>query len=76
MAEIVPVDKDYRLERYCSYWYNVSDDQLVQLGPVPSTPAIINSFRAKFPPNGAHHEAPASTAQGGPQLRRPGKRVV
>lgn len=51
IGQIVPVDKDYRLRPYHSYWYNVKDDRLVELGPVPPPETILTRFRAKFPPN-------------------------
>ncbi|MDE2019757.1 MAG: hypothetical protein KGJ13_05435 [Patescibacteria group bacterium] len=44
---------NYRLAPYCSYWYNVADDSLVEFGPVPDFPKIINTFRARFPPEQA-----------------------
>lgn len=69
---LVPVDRDYRLAPHCSYWYNVSEDSLVQFGPVPKSSTILDSFRAKFPPDDAQQpEADASKVQ-----RQPVKRVV
>lgn len=59
---LVPVDKDYKLARFCSYWYNVGDEKLVQFGPVPNKARIIETFRAKFPPNDAQHD-PAPKGQ-------------
>lgn len=53
VAGLVPVDKNYRLDKYCSYWYNVGDNELVQFGPVPNNTAILKTFRAKFPPEPA-----------------------
>lgn len=50
VAEFVPVDKDYRLPPYCSYWYNVKDNSLVEFSPVPNKSVIISTFRAMFPP--------------------------
>lgn len=57
---LVPVDKNYRLERFCSYWYNVGDNQLVQFGPVPNSSIILDTFRAKFPPEQAQDGQPPS----------------
>lgn len=51
IGQIVPVDKDYRLRPYHSYWYNVKEDRLVELSPVPPPEDILSRFRAKFPPN-------------------------
>lgn len=62
ISKLVPVDKDYRLERFCSYWYNVNDDDLVKFGPVPNGRAILDTFRAKLPPEQAQ-EAGAAPAQ-------------
>lgn len=53
VAGLVPVSKHYRLAPHCSYWYNVDQDELVQFGPVPNMPAILETFRAKFPPEPA-----------------------
>lgn len=50
VAEFVPVSKDYRLPPYCSYWYNVKDNLLLEFAPVPDSAAIIRTFRSKFPP--------------------------
>lgn len=51
IGQIVPVDKDYRLRPYHSYWYNVKDDTLAELKPVPPPEQILATFQAKFPPN-------------------------
>lgn len=48
IGQLVPVDKDYRLRKHHSYWYNVGDDTLVELQPVPPPAAILSRFRAKF----------------------------
>lgn len=53
IAGLVPVDKNYRLEKFCSYWYNVGDNELVQFGPVPNKSIILDTFRASFPPEQA-----------------------
>jgi hypothetical protein len=58
IARIVPVDRDYRLARFNSYWYDVGDERLVHFTPVPEMPAIIDTFRAKFPPNDAQEAGP------------------
>lgn len=62
---LVPVDKNYRLDRYCSYWYNVGDNEIVTFDPVPNSARILNTFRAKFPPNDAQDEPPRK----GPRTR-------
>ncbi len=68
---LVPVDKNYRLARYCSYWYNVADDELVQFAPVPDSTVILDTFRASFPPEQAQE------AEGDPaQKRTMTKRVI
>jgi hypothetical protein len=54
VADVVHgLDVDYRLERHCSYWYNVADDDLVQFGPVANRATILESFRGKLPPEQA-----------------------
>lgn len=58
VAKFVPIDPKHRLPNYHSYWYNVNDNEVIKFGPVPKKAFIINSFRAKFPPN----EAPAEMA--------------
>lgn len=55
-AGFVPVSKDYRLAKYHSYWYNVSDNELAQFAPVPNSAVILDTFRAKFPPKQAADE--------------------
>lgn len=50
---LVPVDKNYRLPAFESYWYNVDDDELRRFAPVPNKAAILSTFRAKFPPEQA-----------------------
>lgn len=63
VAGLVPVDKNYRLDRFCSYWYNVDEHELVTFAPVPNKAAIISTFRAKFPPEQAQSEgAPVGSA--------------
>lgn len=57
-TDIVPVSVDYRLAPYCSYWYNVAENTVVQMGPVPDKAVIISTFRAKFPPEPALADAP------------------
>lgn len=56
IAGLVPVSKDYRLPPHYSYWYDVGDNKLTKLSPVPPPEAILLSFRAKFPPDEAHIE--------------------
>ncbi len=58
---LVPVDRDYKLARYCSYWYNVGDDELAQFAPVPNKAAILDTFRTSLPPEQVRlpGEAPA-----------------
>lgn len=68
----VPVDKNYRLARYCSYWYNVADDELVQFGPVPNSEVILASFRARLLPP----EQSAPTGQPSPVRKKMTTRVV
>lgn len=72
VAEFVPVDKNYRLPPYCSYWYNVKENSLVEFGPCPDNAAILKTFRDMFPPG---HDAP--TPGEDPEFdRTPKKRVV
>lgn len=72
VAEFVPVDKNYRLPPYCSYWYNVKANELLEFGPCPDNGKIINTFRDMFPPE---HEA-SDPWQGSDLKRTPRKRVV
>lgn len=62
---LVPVDKNYRLPPYESYWYNVGDDDLKRFAPVPNASVILENFRAKFPPEQAlvGEEPPAQRKQ-------------
>lgn len=39
---------DYRLRAHHSYWYNVGDDILTPLGPVPPPDTLVERIRAKF----------------------------
>lgn len=71
VAGLVPVDKNYRLDKHCSYWYNVGDNELVELGPVPDKPAILESFRGSLPP-----ERPPEPWETVEPQRPPRKRVV
>lgn len=64
VSGLVPVDKNYRLDRYCSYWYNVDEHSLVKFEPVPNKPAIIKTFRAKFPPEQAQEPVATPTRNG------------
>ncbi len=72
VAQFVPVDKNYRLPPYCSYWYNVKDNALAELSPVPNNSAILKTFRAKFPPEHASEggEIPAQTRPNTPLSKR------
>lgn len=74
VAGLVPVDKSYRLAKHCSYWYNVGDDELVQFGPVPNSAAILDTFRASFPPEQAQGEGSPDGPL--PQKRTVTKRVI
>lgn len=73
VAQFVPLDVDYRLPKYHSFWYNVSDNELARLSPVPDKSQILNTFRAKFPPPNPN-EAPSNP--GVPQKPVRLKRVV
>lgn len=44
------ISRDYHLAPYCSYWYNVASREVVEFGPVPESSTIIDTFKAKFPP--------------------------
>lgn len=48
IKQLVPVDKDYSLRKHHSYWYNVGDDILTPLGPVPPPDELVERIRAKF----------------------------
>lgn len=71
VSEFVPVDKNYRLPPYCSYWYNVKDNLLLEFAPVPNSAAIVSTFRSKFPPE--QEQEPEAEA---PAHQRPPKRRV
>lgn len=76
IGEVVPVDKNYRLPPYHSYWYTVKPDKLVTFSPVPNKPAILDVFRAKFPPEPAQEGEPPVFGASPAITRAPGKRVV
>lgn len=44
----VPADLDTRLPDYHSYYYDVGDDKLVVLKPVPEKDAILAAFEKRF----------------------------
>jgi len=71
VSGLVPVDKNYRLDKYCSYWYNVDEHELIEFAPVPNKAAIIKTFRAKFPPEPSPILGVIPT-----ETRLPTKRVV
>lgn len=70
-AGFVPVDRNYRLAKYESYWYNVSDNELFRFAPVPNSAVILDTFRAKFPPKQA-----ADDAIDAPEVRQVTRRRV
>jgi hypothetical protein len=73
VADVVHgLNVDYRLDRYCSYWYNVGDDELVQFGPVPDKTVILQNFRASLPPEDDADAQPI----GQPERQSAGKRVI
>lgn len=72
VAEFVPVDKDYRLPPYCSYWYNVKDNLIIEFAPVPDSATIVRTFRSKFPPE--QEQEPEAIAPASNQASR--RRVV
>ncbi len=49
VAQFVPMDYKQRLPNYYSLWYNVTDNQLIPMGPVPQKDIIISRLKAKFP---------------------------
>ena len=56
------INREYRLAPFCSYWYNVKEDELRQFGPVPNSAVILDTFRVSLPPRPAQ-EAGLSPAQ-------------
>ena len=70
---LVPVDKNYRLAKYCSYWYNVDDNELHSFTPVPDKQAILKTFRSMYPPEQVASEPGVEPPQ---QSVAPRKRVV
>jgi len=71
VAGLVPVDKNYRLDKHCSYWYNVGDNELVQFGPVPNKPIILDTLKRSLPPG-----PPLEPWETEEPQRAPRKRVV
>lgn len=69
---LVPVDKNYRLAKHCSYWYNVADDRLLQFGPVPNSAANLKTFRSMFPPE----QEQVLGVEIPPEVKRTARRVV
>lgn len=77
IGEIVPVDKDYRLAPFHSYWYDVKQDSLQSLTPVPPPGEILQRFRAKFPPKLDEAATPADVLEiVEPEQRLRGRRYL
>lgn len=76
VAQFVPLDVDYRLPKYHSFWYNVGDNELARLGPVPDKARILHTFRAKFPPPNANEAPPDLVPAPGPKKEVRAKRVI
>lgn len=47
--KFIPKDITTRLPKYYSYWYDVSDDNLVVVSPSPDEAAILDTFDARIP---------------------------
>lgn len=73
VAQFVPFDTRYRLPKYHSYWYNVSENEIVQFSPVPPRATILANFRAAFPPEVARQEEPVSS---GPEISTVRRKVI
>lgn len=50
VSKFVPIDVNARLPKHHSFWYNVSDNDLVKFEPVPPKAQIINNFKLSLPP--------------------------
>lgn len=71
VAQFVPLDINYRLPRYSSFWYDVGEHTLYRLSPVPPAPAIVENFRRSLaPPERAAPGEPAIPLANEPPLRR------
>lgn len=53
VEKFVPNSMNVVLPKHHSLWYNVADDELLRLQPVPAKERILQNFRATFPPNDA-----------------------
>lgn len=62
IEKFVPNSMNIVLPKHHSLWYNVADDELLKLQPVPAKERILQNFRASFPPNEAQitNEGPPS----------------
>ena len=47
--KFIPHDLSGRLPMYHSYWYDVANDKLVAVGPVPDSDAILDTFDTRMP---------------------------
>lgn len=71
VSKFVPLDVNYRLPRYCSFWYDVGEHTLYRLSPVPPAPAIVENFRrALAPPEGTPQGGAAIPLENEPPIRR------
>lgn len=48
VQEFLPIDADIRLPKYHSTWYNLKEDQVSRLSPVPSETDIIRTFKQRL----------------------------
>lgn len=48
VEEYVPFDLTKRLPKYHSYYYDVNDDRIFELGPAPDADAILDTFDLKL----------------------------
>jgi DNA helicase HerA-like ATPase len=50
VTEYVPMDKDYRLKKFHSMWYNVDQAKTFAMTPSPDKDAILQRFHDRLKP--------------------------
>jgi DNA helicase HerA-like ATPase len=52
VSKYVPIDTDYKLQKYHSLWYQVDEHETIPLGPVGDKADMLNRFEEKLRPLG------------------------